>query len=79
MLAGLHAMRLIRRNPLRRRYAAVVPLALLLLTGAILAGCSGMRMATPGTPTGPAQLTITATSGTMVQTTPANSVTLTVQ
>jgi hypothetical protein len=32
-----------------------------------------------GTPAGPAQLTITATSGMMVQTTPANSVTLTVQ
>jgi hypothetical protein len=78
LLAGLYAMQLIRRNPLRRRYAAMVPLALLLVTGAILAGCSGARMAT-GTPTGPAQLTITATSGTMVQTTPANSVTLTVQ
>jgi hypothetical protein len=76
MLTGLYAMQLIRRNPLRRRYVAVVPLALLLVTGAILAGCSGAMM---GTPAGPAQLTITATSGSMVQTTPANSVTLTVQ
>jgi len=76
MLAGLYAMQLIRRNPVRRRYAAVVPLALLLVTGAILAGCAGGNV---GTPAGAAQLTITATSGTMVQTTPANSVTLTVQ
>jgi len=76
LLAGGYAMQLIGRNPVRRRYAAVVPLALLLVTGAILAGCSGARM---GTPAGPAQLTITGTSGTMAQTTPANSVTLTVQ
>jgi hypothetical protein len=76
LLAGVYAMQLIGKNPLRRRYGAVVPMAVLLVTGAILAGCSGARM---GTPAGPAQLTITATSGTMVQTTPANSVTLTVQ
>jgi hypothetical protein len=76
MLAGLYAMQLMRRTPRRRRYAMVAPLALLLLTGAVLAGCSGMSH---GTPAGPAQLTITATSGSMVQATPANSVTLTVQ
>ncbi len=76
MLAGLYALQLIRRTPLRRRYAAAVPVTLLLVSVAILAGCSGGRM---GTPAGPAQLTITATSGTMVQTTPVNSVTLTVQ
>jgi hypothetical protein len=76
LLAILFSMRMIHRAPQLRRYAAIVPLALLLVTGAVLAGCSGGRM---GTPAGPAQLTITATSGTMVQTTPANGVTLTVQ
>jgi hypothetical protein len=76
MLAGLAAMRLMRRTPQRRRYAMVVPLALLLLTGAALAGCSGGRI---GTPLGPAPLTITATSGSMAVPTPANSVVLTVQ
>ena len=76
ILAGLYAMLLLRRTPQRRRYAAAVPLALLLVTGAVLAGCAGGKS---GTPAGAAQLTITATSGTLVQTTPANSVTLTVQ
>jgi hypothetical protein len=76
MLAGLAAMRIARRAPQRRRYATVVPLAMLLLTGAVLAGCAGGKA---GTPAGPAQLTITATSGTMAVPTAANSVTLTVQ
>jgi hypothetical protein len=75
LLAGVCARSIIRRNPQRqlRRYAAIVPLALLLFTGAMLAACSG---AMHGTPTGPAPLKITATSGTLSQT--AN-VTLTVQ
>jgi hypothetical protein len=72
LLAGLFAMQSIRRRPQLRRYAALVPLAFLLVTGAVLAGCVGGKQ---GTPAGPAQLTITATSGTMSQTT---SVTLTV-
>src|SRR5260370_8165434 len=38
MLAGLAAMQLIRTLPQRRRYAAVVPLALLIFTGAVLPG-----------------------------------------
>lgn len=49
-----------------RRYAALLPLVLLLITGAALAGCIGGKS---GTPAGPAQLTITATSGTLSQTT----------
>jgi hypothetical protein len=69
LLAGLFGMQSIRRAPQFRRYAALV--ALLLVTGAVLAGCAGKQ----GTPAGPAQLTITATSGTMSQTT---NVTLTV-
>jgi IPT/TIG domain-containing protein len=76
MLVGLAAMQLMRRTPKRRRYATVVSLLLVLVTGAVLAGCSGGRA---GTPAGAAQLTITATSGSMVQATPANSVMLTVQ
>jgi hypothetical protein len=70
VLASLVAMQSIRRVPQLRRYAALV--ALLLVTGAVLAGCMGGKH---GTPTGPAQLTITATSGTMSQT---SNVTLTV-
>jgi uncharacterized lipoprotein YbaY len=66
-------MFLLRRTPQLRRYAAIVPLALLLLTGAVLAGCAGQFT---GTPKGAAPLVVTATSGTMSQT--AN-VTLTVQ
>jgi hypothetical protein len=77
MLAGLYAMSMTRRTPQLRRYAAIVPLVLLLVTGAVLAGCASGRK--NGTPTGAAQLTITATSGTLSQTTAANSVTLTVQ
>jgi trimeric autotransporter adhesin len=75
LLAGLCAMFIIRRSPQPqlRRYAAIVPLALLLVTGAVLAGCAGGMS---GTPKGPAPLIITATSGTLSQT--AN-VTLTVQ
>jgi hypothetical protein len=76
MLVGLAAVRMARRSPQRRRYATVLSLAMLLLTGAVLAGCAGGKT---GTPAGPAQLTITATSGTMAVPTPANSVTLTVQ
>jgi hypothetical protein len=76
MLAGLAAMRLVRRTPQRRRYATVLSLAMVLLTGAVLAGCAGGKA---GTPAGAAQLTITATSGTMAVSSPANSVTLTVQ
>jgi hypothetical protein len=75
LLAGIYAMFLLRRTPQLqlRRYAAIVPLALLLLTGAVLAGCAGQFT---GTPKGAAPLVVTATSGTMSQT--AN-VTLTVQ
>jgi len=73
MLAGLYAMRMIRRTPQLRRYAAIVPLALLLFTGAVLAGCAGGMN---GTPKGSSPLTITATSGTLQQQT---MITLTVQ
>jgi hypothetical protein len=74
-LAGIYAMFLLRRTPQLqlRRYVAIVPLALLLVTGAVLAGCAGKFT---GTPKGAAPLVVTATSGTMSQT--AN-VTLTVQ
>jgi hypothetical protein len=75
LLAGLYAARLIRRTPRLRRYAAIVPLALLLVSGAVLAGCAS---AMKGTPPGTSQLTITATSGTFSQQTP-NPVMLTVQ
>jgi hypothetical protein len=75
LLAGIYAMFLLSRTPQLqlRRSAAIVPLALLLLTGAVLAGCAGQFT---GTPKGAAPLVVTATSGTMSQT--AN-VTLTVQ
>ncbi len=73
MLAGAYAMRMIRRAPQLRRYAAIVPLAFLLVTGAVLAGCAGGRN---GTPVGNAPLTITATSGTLQQQT---TITLTIQ
>jgi hypothetical protein len=73
LLVGIYATRMARRVPQLRRYAAIVPLALLLVTGAVLAGCIGGKS---GTPAGPAQLTITATSGSMQKTT---NVTLTVQ
>ena len=72
LLTTGYVMRLARRMPQLRRYAVLFPLALLLITGATLAGCVGGKQ---GTPKGPAQLTITATSGTMTQTT---NVTLTV-
>jgi hypothetical protein len=73
LFAGLYAARLIRRTPRLRRYAPIVPLALLVVSGAVLAGCAtGMK----GTPAGTSQLTITATSGTLSQSTAA---TLTVQ
>jgi len=76
MLAGIGAMRLTRRAPQRRRYATVLSLMMMFITGAVLAGCAGGKA---GTPAGPAQLTITATSGTMSVPTAANSITLTVQ
>ncbi len=73
MLAGLYAARLIRRTPRLRRYAAIVPLALLLISGVVLAGCAS---AMNGTPAGTSSLTVTATSGSLSESTPA---TLTVQ
>jgi hypothetical protein len=76
LLAGLYAMQAVRRTPQLRRYAAIVPLALLLISGAVLAGCAGGKT---GTAAGTSQLSITATSGSISQTTPANSVALTVQ
>jgi len=75
LLAGLYAMLVIRWIPQLRRYAAIVPLAILLITGAFMMGCASSG----GTPAGTSQLTITATSGTLSQTTPASSVALTVQ
>jgi hypothetical protein len=65
LLSGLYAMFIIRGSPRAqaRRYAAIVPLAVLLVTGAVLAGCAGHMS---GTPTGAAHLTITATSGDVV-------------
>jgi|HubBroStandDraft_6_1064221.scaffolds.fasta_scaffold00458_1 hypothetical protein len=73
LFAGLYAARLIRRTPRLRRYAPIVPLALLVVSGAVLAGCAtGMK----GTPAGTSQLTITAMSGTFSQSAAA---TLTVQ
>jgi IPT/TIG domain len=73
LLAGLYVALLIRRSPRFRRYAAVVPLALLIVSGVVLAGCAS---AMHGTPAGTSQLTVTATSGTLSQSTQA---TLTVQ
>jgi apolipoprotein N-acyltransferase len=73
LLGGLCMASLIRKTPRLKRYAALVPLALLLISGGVLAGCaSGMK----GTPPGTSQLTVTATSGTLSQST---SATLTVQ
>jgi len=50
---------------------------LLLISGGVLAGCSSLSM--KGTPVGSYPLSVTATSGTFAQSTPAGSVTLTVQ
>jgi hypothetical protein len=76
LLAGLATMFVIRRTPQLRRYAAIVPLALLLVSGVVLAGCAGHMT---GTPAGTSNLVVTATSGTFSQSTPANQVVLTVQ
>src|SRR5215472_7703512 len=73
LLFSIYAMRSVRRALQLRRFAMLVPLALLPVTGAVLSGCVGGKN---GTPAGPAQLTVTATSGTLSQTT---NVTLTVQ
>jgi len=73
LLFSIYAMRSVRRALQLRRFAMLVPLALLLVTGAVLSGCVGGKN---GTPAGPAQLTVTATSGTLSQIT---NVTLTVQ
>jgi hypothetical protein len=73
LLAGLYVALLIRRTPRLRRYAAIVPLALLIVSGVVLAGCAS---AMHGTPAGTSQLTVTAASGTLSESTQA---TLTVQ
>jgi hypothetical protein len=73
LLAGLYVAFVIRRTPRLRRYAAIVPLGLLLVIVAVLAGCAG---AMKGTPVSTSPLTITATSGSFSQST---SATLTVQ
>jgi hypothetical protein len=71
LLAGVYATLQLRRMPQLRRYAALVPIALLLLAGALLVGCASAS----GTPRGNSQLNVTATSGTLSQST---NVTLTV-
>lgn len=73
LLAAAYAIIIMRRRPQLRRYAALVPLALLLVSGVVLAGCAS---AMKGTPMGTSQLTVTATSGTLSQSAQA---TLTVQ
>ena len=75
LLAGTNAMFYFRgRARLQlQTHAAIIPLVMLLVTGAVLAGCA---VQTNGTPKGPAAMTITATSGSFSQTT---MVTLTVQ
>jgi len=70
---GIYFARLIRRTPRLRRYAAAIPLALILISGGVVAGCA---TAMKGTPTGTFQLNVTATSGSFSQST---SATLTVQ
>jgi len=65
LLVGAYSMKLTRRVPQLRRYAALVPLVLLLITGAVMAGCAGHMN---GTPKGTYQLTVTGTSGTLQQT-----------
>jgi hypothetical protein len=65
LLGWLYAGPQIRRTPQLRRYAAIMPLSLLLVIGALMAGCAvGMT----GTPLNNAPLTVTATSGTLTQT-----------
>jgi hypothetical protein len=72
LLGWLYAGPQTRRTPQLRRYAAMMPLALLLVMGALLAGCA---VGVTGTPSDNGPLTVTATSGTLTQTT---GVTLTV-
>jgi len=60
---GIYTMVKFRQKPRLRRYAAMIPLLLVLVSAGVVAGCSG----SPGTPKGPAQITVTATSGSMSQ------------
>lgn len=79
LLAGRFMAPQLRSSPSARRYAAIVPLVLLLIAGGVLSGCSGITAGpknTNGTPPGTSQLTVSATSGTMAQNA---TVTLTVQ
>jgi hypothetical protein len=75
LLAGLYAKFLLRGKPQRQlqMYVMKLPLVMLIVTVAVLAGCGNQ---THGTPKGAATLSITATSGTFSQNT---MVTLTVQ
>jgi hypothetical protein len=75
LFACLYGWRFLRNTERTRRYAVLAPLLLLLVTGGVLAGCSG-PVNHNGTPVGTSPLTVTATSGTLSQTT---TVTLTVQ
>jgi len=63
MMMGIYTMFKFRRTPALRRYAVLMPLILLLVSVGGVAGCAG----SPGTPKGPAQITVTATSGSMSQ------------
>ncbi|HXL22311.1 MAG TPA: hypothetical protein VOA78_07590 [Candidatus Dormibacteraeota bacterium] len=75
LFACLYGWRFLRNTEHTRRYAVLAPLFLLLVTGGVLAGCSG-PVNHNGTPVGTSPLIVTATSGTLSQTT---TVTLTVQ
>ncbi len=72
MMMGIYTMFKFRRTPGLSRYAALIPLILLLVSLGVVAGCTG----SPGTPKGPVPITVTATSGSMTQ---SATFTLTVQ
>ncbi len=69
-----------RERNLSARFAPVTPIAIVLLTATVIAGCGGGGVTAPppptGTPAGTYIITVTAQSGTLVHTT---NVTLTVQ
>jgi hypothetical protein len=73
VVLALMSFAALRQGVRRRQILAYLPFALLLIAGALTAGCTGGRM---GTPKGSTTVTVTATAGSLSHTT---TITLTVQ
>jgi hypothetical protein len=75
---ALMALATLERGHRTRRWRVALPSAVLLAVLAVASGCTttNTNSGTAGTPAGPYQISVTATSGTLVHTSPAVTITV---